>query len=64
MLPELWQHISMANPILYIVNGFRYGLIGVTDVDVTLAVTMIIGFIVALISLSLYLLDKGIGIKQ
>ncbi|HIG08108.1 MAG: ABC transporter permease [Methylococcales bacterium] len=64
MLPELWQHISMANPILYIVNGFRYGLIGVTDVDVTLALTMIIGFIVALISLSLYLLDKGIGIKQ
>lgn len=64
MLPELWQNISMANPILYIVNGFRYGLIGVTDVDVTLAVTIILGFIVALISLSLYLLDKGVGIKQ
>ncbi|MDP7537412.1 MAG: ABC transporter permease [Methylococcales bacterium] len=64
MLPELWQNISLANPILYIVNSFRYGLIGVTDVDITLALTMIVGFIVTLISLSLYLLDKGIGIKQ
>lgn len=64
MLPELWQKVSLANPILYIVNSFRYGLIGVTDIDITLALTMIISFIVALIIFSLYLLNKGVGIKQ
>jgi len=64
MLPELWQTVSLANPILYIVNSFRYGLIGVTDIDITLALTMIISFIVALIVFSLYLLNKGVGIKQ
>jgi len=64
MLPELWQKISLANPILYIVNSFRYGLIGVTDIDITVALTMIISFIVALIIFSLYLLKKGVGIKQ
>jgi len=64
MLPELWQKISLANPILYIVNSFRYGLIGVTDIDVTVALTMIISFIIALIIFSLYLLKKGVGIKQ
>ena len=64
MLPELWQTVSLANPILYIVNSFRYGLIGVTDIDITLALTKIISFIVALIVFSLYLLNKGVGIKQ
>ena len=64
MLPEFWQTVSLANPILYIVNSFRYGLIGVTDIDITLALTMIISFIVALIVFSLYLLNKGVGIKQ
>ncbi|MDG2364380.1 MAG: ABC transporter permease [Methylococcaceae bacterium] len=64
MLPELWQKISLANPILYIVNSFRYGLIGVTDIDITVALTMIMSFIVALIIFSLYLLKKGVGIKQ
>jgi len=64
MLPELWQKISLANPILYIVNSFRYGLIGVTDIDITVALTMIISFIIALIIFSLYLLKKGVGIKQ
>ena len=37
MLPSIWQTISMGNPILYMVNAFRYGLIGVTDVDIQLA---------------------------
>ncbi|HHZ71364.1 MAG TPA: ABC transporter permease [Methylococcaceae bacterium] len=64
MLPELWQKISLVNPILYIVNSFRYGLIGVTDIDITVALTMIISFIGALIVFSLYLLNKGVGIKQ
>ncbi|OYV18685.1 MAG: antibiotic transport system permease protein, partial [Methylococcaceae bacterium NSP1-1] len=37
MLPGIWQTISMGNPILYMINAFRYGLIGVTDVNIQLA---------------------------
>ncbi|NOT11565.1 MAG: ABC transporter permease [Methylococcaceae bacterium] len=64
MLPGIWQHISMGNPILYMINAFRYGMIGVTDVDIQLAFLMTAGFIVILTLFSLFLLHKGIGIKN
>ncbi len=64
MLPDIWQSISLGNPILYMINAFRYGLIGVTDVDIQLAYIMTIGFILALTLISLFLLYKGIGIKN
>jgi len=64
MLPDIWQTISLANPILYMVNAFRYGLIGVSDVDVQMAFFITSGFISFLIILSLILLHKGIGIKN
>lgn len=63
MLPEIWQKISQANPLLYMINAFRYGVIGVSDVKVEVALAMVTGTIVVLILFSLYLLDKGIGIK-
>lgn len=64
MLPDIWQSISLANPILYMVNTFRYGLCGVTDVDITLGLAMTGGFIIILILFSLLLLHKGVGIKN
>jgi len=64
MLPSIWQTISLANPILYMINAFRYGLIGVSDVDVQLAFLITSGFIVFLTLLSLVLLHKGVGIKN
>ena len=64
MLPGIWQTISKGNPILYMINAFRYGLIGVTDVDILLAYIITGGFIVTLTLLSLFLLHKGIGIKS
>jgi ABC-2 type transport system permease protein len=64
MLPDLWQTISLANPILYMINTFRYGLIGVTDIEIRLAFAMTGGFILLLTLLSLFLLHKGIGIKN
>ncbi len=63
MLPEIWQTVSLANPILYMVNAFRYGIIGVSDINLAVAITIIIGFVVALFSWSLYLLNKGVGIR-
>ena len=64
MLPDIWQYISLGNPILYMINAFRYGLIGVTDVDIQLAFMMTGGFILTLTLISLFLLYKGIGIKN
>lgn len=61
LLPPVWQTISLGNPILYMVNTFRYGLFGVTDVDITVAFVMVLGFIVALYAISLSLLNKGVG---
>jgi ABC-2 type transport system permease protein len=64
MLDGVWQIVSMGNPILYMVNAFRYGLIGVTDVRIVLAFEITGGFIVALTLFSLFLLHKGVGIKN
>ena len=64
MLPGIWQTISKGNPILYMVNAFRYGLIGISDVNIQLAYLITGGFIVLLTSFSLFLLHKGIGIKN
>jgi len=64
MLPGFWQIISLGNPILYMINAFRYGLIGVTDIDIQMTFLITGGFIVTLTLFSLYLLHKGIGIKN
>ena len=64
MLPEFWQLVSFLNPILYMVNAFRYGMLGVTDIDLRLAFTILCGFVLILYLLSLYLVNKGVGIKS
>ena len=64
LLPEFWQSVSQANPILYMVNAFRYGILGVSDIDIRFAFAMVLFFIVVLFSLSLYLLSKGKGIRS
>lgn len=63
LLPEFWQTVSKFNPILYMVNTFRYGILGVSDINIVFAYSMILGFIVVLFSFSLYLLNKGQGIR-
>ena len=64
ILPELWRHVSMANPMLYVVNIFREGMLGISDVSISFSLTMISIFIFVFTSLSLYLLHKGIGIRE
>jgi len=63
MLPEFWQNLSLVNPILYMVNSFRYGLLGISDTDLVTALGIIIAFIIVLFGYSLYLLKSGVGIK-
>jgi len=63
LLPEFWQKASLINPILYMVNAFRYGFLGVSDISLVLSYAISIGFIVILYVFSLYLLRKGHGIR-
>jgi len=63
LLPEFWQQASLINPILYMVNAFRYGFLGVSDISLALSYAISIGFIVILYVFSLYLLRKGHGIR-
>jgi ABC-2 type transport system permease protein len=51
--------LSQLNPILYMVNGFRYGILGVSDINISWAFTMIIVFIGIAFSYSLHLLNSG-----
>ncbi len=63
LLPDFWQAISLANPLLYMVNAFRYGLLGVSDIPLGIAFGMILTFILVLGAYSLSLLRRGVGIK-
>ncbi|MEH6473855.1 MAG: ABC transporter permease [Halopseudomonas sp.] len=64
LLPEFWQQVSQINPILYMVNTFRYGILGVSDIDLGLAFGIILAFIAALYSYALHLLRTGKGIRS
>ena len=63
MLPDFWKTMSLGNPILYMVNAFRYGFLGASDIKLITSYTIIVGFIIALYLFSLYLLRKGHGIR-
>ncbi len=64
MLPGFWQGVSMINPILYMVNAFRYGILGVSDVNPYVALGMILLFIAILSAISLRMLARGKGIRH
>ncbi len=59
LLPEFWQFVSKFNPILYMVNGFRYGILGVSDINVGVAFAMSFAFIIAAWFYCMYLLNVG-----
>ena len=63
LLPPFWRTASTFNPILYMVNTFRYGILGVTDINVSMAFLIIIVFILVLFTVCLYLMNTGRGIK-
>ncbi|MCW9024902.1 MAG: ABC transporter permease [Gammaproteobacteria bacterium] len=64
MLPGFWQQVSYFNPIMYMINAMRYGMLGVSDIDIVTAFSIIVLFLVTLFSFSLYLLHRGIGIRS
>jgi len=63
MLSPFWQNASLFNPILYMVNTFRYGFLGITDIPLIISYSIIIGFIIILFLFSMHLLKKGHGLR-
>jgi ABC-2 type transport system permease protein len=64
LLPEPWKTISLANPILYMVNAFRYGILGTSDIDIGTAYAILIFFSVLLFTVCLQLMRRGVGIRE
>ncbi|MCP3907591.1 MAG: ABC transporter permease [Oceanicoccus sp.] len=64
LLPEFWAAVSKANPILYIVNAFRYGVLGISDINVNSAFIMIAVFTIVAWFYSLWLLNSGKSLRQ
>ncbi len=64
LLPEFWQNVSRLNPILYMVNAFRYGILGTSDIGIGQAYAILLVFVVLLFSGCMYLMRRGIGIRE
>ena len=64
LLPGIWPQISRANPILYMVNGLRYGFLGVSDIPVPIGIGILLLFLVGLFALNLRLMKKGYGLRS
>jgi len=64
LLSPAWQAVAMANPILYMVNAFRYGVLGVSDIPIGIAYALIIALLVVLFALNMWLLTRGRGIRS
>lgn len=63
MLGPFWQKVSYFNPILYMVNAFRYGMMGVSDVPIQFSISALVGLNILLFLTAWHLLVKGVGLK-
>ncbi len=64
LLPDFWQTVSLANPVLYMVNGFRYGILGESDINPWVSFGLVIIFTSTLYFIAYQLLKKGIGTRS
>jgi len=63
-LPAFWQTVSKFNPVLYLVNGFRYGFLGFSDVSVWISLGALTAFTLALFILAYRLIERGVGLRE
>ena len=63
-LPPLWQTVSLFNPIFYIINGFRYGFLGTSDVSLLTCVLVLLALMSVLLAANMYFLKKGLYSRQ
>ncbi|MGB2002911.1 MAG: ABC transporter permease, partial [Porticoccaceae bacterium] len=64
MLGDFWGSVSLINPILYMVNAFRYGMVGITDINVAWSFIMVGLFSVVLFGVALRLLESGSRLRS
>ena len=64
LLPAFWKTISLLNPIIYMVNGFRYGFLGISDINIWIGFIILVVLAVALFWFSMHAMKKGIGLKS
>ncbi|MFQ3235649.1 MAG: ABC-2 type transport system permease protein [Paraglaciecola sp.] len=64
LLPEFWQWVSKINPVVYMVNGFRYGFLGASDMNYLYSLALLIIFNVILLSFAYSLINRGVGIRS
>lgn len=64
LLPKFWQMLSLVNPIVYIINAFRYGFLGLADASIVLAFVLTVLFNVILFVCTYYLIQKGSGLRE
>lgn len=64
LLPEFWQTVSLFNPVLYMVNGFRFAILGASDIPIWTSFLVITIFILVLGTIAMTLLNRGVGIKH
>lgn len=63
-LPELAQYVTYVNPVFYLINGFRYGFLGIADIPVWISLAVLSGMITVLVGINWYLIRTGLGLKQ
>mgnify|MGYP001578135855 FL=1 len=63
-LPPLWQTVSLFNPVFYLINGFRYGFLGTSDVSLLTSVLVLLALMFVLLGANVYFIKKGLGLKQ
>ena len=64
LLPEFWQGVSALNPVVYMINVFRFGFLGYADMSVPFSLAVIIGFCSLLWGVAYYLISRGIGLRS
>jgi ABC-2 type transport system permease protein len=64
MLGSPWREASLANPILYMVNAFRFGILGISDVPIWIAYLVMLAFVIVLGGVALWLLNRGVGLRS
>jgi ABC-2 type transport system permease protein len=64
ILPPLWRSVSLLNPMVYMVNGVRYGMIGVTEIDPNTSLGVLTGATIAVLLIDLLLFRRGYGLTD
>ena len=64
LLSPFWRGLSQLNPILYMVNAFRYGMLGVSDIDIGVAYAIILAFAAVLFAACMVMIRRGMGIRS